>query len=66
MAIRAGAAYAAMPCCIRSGLYSVLSLRHVDDDTRYACMVGVMAGAFGAHTIRCVRHPRALQCDADG
>ena len=33
-----GAGYAAMPCCVRAGLYAV-STRHVDDDARHAAMV---------------------------
>ena len=52
MAVAAQAGFAAMPCCIRDGLYdSVQSVRHMDDDTRYAIMVGVMAQRFNAHTV---------------
>ena len=55
MAVHAEAAFAAMPCCIRDGLYdSVHSVRHTDDDTRYAVMVGVMAQRFNAHTVSAI------------
>ena len=55
MAVAADAAYAAMPCCIRDGLYdAVHSVRHMDDATRYAIMVGVMAQAFNAHTVSAI------------
>ena len=40
----------AMPCCVRAGLYSVTT-RHVSDDARHAAMVGMVAGAYGAHLI---------------
>jgi len=50
MAIAAGAGFAAIPCCIRNGLYCTKALGQ-DDDTRYTLMVGVMAGVYGAHTI---------------
>ena len=51
MARAAGARFGAMPCCIRkSDLYPV-RCRRVDDETRHAIMVGVMAEIFGAHTI---------------
>ena len=55
MAVAAEAGFAAMPCCIRDGLYdSVHSVRHTDDDTRYAIMVGVMAQRFNAHTVSAI------------
>jgi hypothetical protein len=54
MAIKANAGYAAMPCCIRDGLYSVSSVNHIDDETRYSTMVGVMAGTYGAHTVSAI------------
>jgi hypothetical protein len=50
----ANAGFAAMPCCIRDGLYSVASARRVDDDTRYAIMIGAMANEYRAHAVRAI------------
>jgi len=49
-AVNAG--FAAMPCCIRDGLYCVESVRRVDDGIRYAVMVGAMAATYGAHMVK--------------
>ena len=53
MAAAAKACYAAMPCCIRDGIY-IRRIKHVDDDTRYAASVGVIAGRFGAYKITAI------------
>ena len=53
LAAAASAAYAAMPCCVRSGLYGVCH-RHVEDDVRHATMVGMVAGRFEAHTLTAI------------
>ena len=50
----AGAGFMAMPCCIREGLYSVASVRHCDDDTRYAIAVGAFAASSGAHSVTAI------------
>jgi len=52
-ATAAGACYAAMPCCIRDGIY-LRRIKHVDDPTRYAAAVGVIAGRFGAYKITAI------------
>jgi hypothetical protein len=49
-AVAAKAAFAAMPCCIRSRIYSVHAF-NLQDDTRYAVMVGTMAREYNAHTV---------------
>ena len=49
----AGACYAAMPCCIRDGIY-IRRVKHVDDRVRYATSVGVIAGQYGAHKITAI------------
>ena len=52
LATSARVGFAAMPCCIPNGMYEpVQSIRHIDDDTRYAIMVGVIAAGFRGHTI---------------
>ena len=43
--------FAAMPCCVRAGLYGARFVRHVSDDVRHALQVGAMATEFGAHTV---------------
>ena len=53
MAAAANACFAAMPCCIRDGIY-VRHIKHVDDDTHYAAAVGVIAGRFGAYKITAI------------
>ncbi len=52
-AAAAGACYAAMPCCIRDGIY-IRRINHVDDETRYAAAVGVVAGQFAAYKITAI------------
>ena len=52
-AVEAGACFAAMPCCIRDGIY-LRRIKHVDDATRYAAAVGVIAGQFGADKITAI------------
>merc|ERR1712194_316084 len=54
LARQAQAGYAAMPCCIPGGLYCVRNVRYEGPGERYAAMVGVMAGTYGAHTIACI------------
>jgi hypothetical protein len=53
MAVAANACYAAMPCCIRDGIY-LRHINHVDERVRYATAVGVIAGQFGAYKITAV------------
>ena len=53
MAGAADACYAAMPCCIRDGIY-LRTINHVDDQTRYAASAGVIAGRFGAYKITAI------------
>ena len=53
LAATAQACYAAMPCCIRDGIY-LRRIRHTDDQTRYAAAVGVIAGQFGADKITAI------------
>ena len=52
-AVQAGACYAAMPCCIRDGIY-IRRINHVDDRVRYAAAVGVIAGRYGAAKITAI------------
>ena len=52
-AVAANACYAAMPCCIREGIY-LRGIKHVDDRIRYAAAVGVIAGQFGAYKITAI------------
>ncbi len=52
-AVGAGACYAAMPCCIRDGIY-LQRIKHCDDRVRYATAVGVIAGQFGAHKVTAI------------
>jgi len=52
-AVEAGACFAAMPCCIRDGIY-IRRVKHVDDRVRYAASVGVIAGRYGAHKITAI------------
>ena len=52
-AVEAGACYAAMPCCIRDGIY-LKRIKHVDDRIHYAAAVGVIAGQFGAYKITAI------------
>lgn len=53
MARKAGVCFAAMPCCIRDGIY-LRRINHVDDATRYAAAAGVIAGQFGAYKITAI------------
>lgn len=53
MAVAANACYAAMPCCIRDGIY-LRRIKHVDDEVRYAVAVGVIAGQFGAYKVTAI------------
>lgn len=53
MAKAAGACYAAMPCCIRDGIY-LRRINHLDDRVRYAAAVGVIAGQYGAYKITAI------------
>lgn len=53
LAAAARACYAAMPCCIRDGIY-LRGIRHTDDRTRYAAAVGVIAGHYGAEKITAI------------
>jgi SAM-dependent methyltransferase len=53
MAKAANACFAAMPCCIRDGIY-LRTINHVDDETRYAASVGVIAGQYGAYKITAI------------
>ena len=48
------ARYAFMPCCIRDGLYCVKNVRHAPDADRYALMVGVLAGTYGASAVAAI------------
>lgn len=50
----AQAGYAAIPCCIPDKLYCVEHIRYAGVEARYAAMVGVMAGTYGAHSIACI------------
>ena len=50
-AIAAGACWATIPCCIRDGIYTVQRTSRVSDEQRYAAMVGVLAGTYGARFI---------------
>ena len=52
-AVQAGACYAAMPCCIRDGIY-FRRIKHVDDRVRYAAAVGLIAGQFGAYKLTAI------------
>ena len=52
-AIDAGACYAAMPCCIRDGIY-FRRINHVDDGTRYAAATGFIAGRFHAYKLTAI------------
>jgi hypothetical protein len=49
----AGACWAAMPCCIRDGIY-FQRIKHVDDGTRYAAAAGYIAGMFGARKMTAI------------
>jgi len=52
-AVAAGAWYAAMPCCIRDGIY-FKRIKHVDDRVRYAAAVGLIAGQFQAYKLTAI------------
>lgn len=52
-AVAAGACFAAMPCCIRDGIY-LRKINHLDDRQRYAAAVGAIAGQFGADKITAI------------
>jgi hypothetical protein len=52
-AVAAGACYAAMPCCIRDGIY-FKRIKHVDDRVRYAAAVGFIAGRFNAYKVTAI------------
>jgi len=49
----AGASYAAMPCCIRDGIY-FKRINHLDDQQRYAAAVGYIAGRFHAYKVTAI------------
>ncbi len=49
----AGACWAAMPCCIRDGIY-FRRIKHVGDATRYAAAAGYIAGMFGARKLTAI------------
>jgi SAM-dependent methyltransferase len=53
MARAAGACFAAMPCCIRDGIY-LRTVNHVDDQTRYQVSVGTIAGRYGAYKVTAI------------
>ena len=53
MAQRHSAGYAMVPCCIRDRLYAC-RVKRVDGPTRYATIVGVMAGHYGAHKVSAI------------
>lgn len=53
MARSAGACFAAMPCCIRDGIY-IRTVNHTDDETRYKASVGIIAGRYGAYKITAI------------
>lgn len=53
LASSSGACYAAMPCCIRDGIY-LRRIKHTDDRARYAAAVGVIAGQYGAEKITAI------------
>jgi len=53
MAVSAGACYAAMPCCIRDGIY-FKRINHVDDRVRYAAAAGIIAGQYGAYKLTAI------------
>ena len=42
-----------MPCCIREGIY-LRGIKHVDDETRYAISVGIIAGRFDAYKVTAI------------
>jgi hypothetical protein len=52
-AAAAGAWFAAMPCCVRDGIY-FRRIAHVDEQTRYAIAAGVIAGRFQARKITAI------------
>lgn len=54
LAQKAHGGFAAMPCCVRAGLYGARFVRHVSDDVRHAIQVGAMAAESGAHTVTSV------------
>jgi len=49
----AGACYAAMPCCIRDGIY-FKRISHLEDQQRYAAAAGYIAGRFNAHKVTAI------------
>lgn len=53
MANGSNACFAAMPCCIRDGIY-IRAVNHTDDETRYAVSVGIIAGRFGGYKITAI------------
>jgi hypothetical protein len=53
MAVAAGAHYAAMPCCIRDGIY-FRRINHLDDQQRYAVAAGYIAGRFDAYKVTAI------------
>eukprot|EP00613_Pedinella_sp_CCMP2098_P069092 CAMPEP_0171902712 /NCGR_PEP_ID=MMETSP0993-20121228/2105_1 /TAXON_ID=483369 /ORGANISM="non described non described, Strain CCMP2098" /LENGTH=309 /DNA_ID=CAMNT_0012532433 /DNA_START=45 /DNA_END=974 /DNA_ORIENTATION=- len=52
LACASSAGFAAMPCCIRDGLYSVQSTKRIESGAQYAMNFGLMANAYNAHTVR--------------
>lgn len=52
----AGASYAVVPCCIPERLYMDGNLRiaHLEDEARYAVMVGVVAAQYEAGRVTCI------------
>jgi len=53
MARAAGACYAAMPCCIRDGIY-FKRINHLQDQQRYAAAAGYIAGRFHAYKVTAI------------
>lgn len=53
MARRTESCFAVMPCCIREGIY-LERVNHTDDETRYALMVGTIAGLYNAYKITAI------------
>jgi hypothetical protein len=53
-AVAAGARFAAMPCCIRDGIY-FRRIKHVDEDVmRYAVAAGYIAGRYAAEKVTAI------------
>jgi hypothetical protein len=52
-ATRADVPFAAMPCCIRDGIY-FRRMSHLDEQARYTAAVGVIAGLYGADKVTAI------------